>query len=157
VKLRASPWGKKTVCVCRRRECWEEHVYLDLWEGTRRIRDKTAYLGHSQFVLFTKNYNSDQIKEDGTITAHGKTSDCWEWLRVTYHSEQRPPFIPEVKNEWNCTSIPPICHHSVERDNFTFHHRQKCTWGVNNFYCCTVHFDNLKILFTNKCTLLLKT
>jgi len=51
-------------------------VYLDLWEGTRRIRDKTAYLGHSQFVLFTKNYNSDQIKEDGTITAHGKTSDC---------------------------------------------------------------------------------
>ena len=23
------------------------------------------------------------------------------------------------------------------------------------FYCCTVHFDNIKILFTNKCTLLL--
>jgi len=21
------------------------------------------------------------------------------------------------------------------------------------FYCCTVHFDNIKILFTNKCTL----
>jgi hypothetical protein len=27
-------------------------------------------------VLFTKNYNSDQIKEDDTITAHGKTTDC---------------------------------------------------------------------------------
>jgi hypothetical protein len=22
-----------------------------------------------------------------------------------------------------------------------------------NFYCCTVHFDNFKILFTKKCTL----
>jgi len=22
------------------------------------------------------------------------------------------------------------------------------------FYCCTIHFDNIKILFTNKCTLL---
>jgi hypothetical protein len=22
-----------------------------------------------------------------------------------------------------------------------------------NFYCCTVHFDNVKIPFTNKCTL----
>ena len=27
----------------------------------------------------------------------------------------------------------------------------------NNFYCCTVHFDNIKIPFTNKCTLLLNT
>jgi len=26
-----------------------------------------------------------------------------------------------------------------------------------NFYCCTVHFDNIKILFTNKCFLLLNT
>ena len=26
-----------------------------------------------------------------------------------------------------------------------------------NFYCSTVHFDNIKILFTNKCTLLLNT
>ena len=24
-------------------------------------------------------------------------------------------------------------------------------------YCCTVHFDNIEILFTNKCTLLLNT
>jgi len=24
---------------------------------------------------------------------------------------------------------------------------------IDNFYCCTVHFDNIKILFTNKCTL----
>ena len=23
----------------------------------------------------------------------------------------------------------------------------------NNFYCCTVHFDSVKILFSNKCTL----
>ena len=28
---------------------------------------------------------------------------------------------------------------------------------LNNLYCCTVHFDNIKILFTNKCTLLLNT
>ena len=27
----------------------------------------------------------------------------------------------------------------------------------NNFYCCTVHFDNIKILFTNKYSLLLNT
>ena len=26
-----------------------------------------------------------------------------------------------------------------------------------DFYCCTVHFDNIKIIFTNKCTLLLNT
>jgi len=26
---------------------------------------------------------------------------------------------------------------------------------VSAFYCCTVHFDNIKILFTNKYTLLL--
>jgi hypothetical protein len=26
---------------------------------------------------------------------------------------------------------------------------------VKNFYCCTVHFAKTKILFTNKCTLLL--
>jgi hypothetical protein len=26
-------------------------------------------------VLFTKNYNSDQTKEDDTITVHGKTTD----------------------------------------------------------------------------------
>jgi len=25
------------------------------------------------------------------------------------------------------------------------------------FYCCTVHFDNIKVLLTNKCTLLLNT
>jgi hypothetical protein len=24
---------------------------------------------------------------------------------------------------------------------------------VNDFYCCTEHFDNIKIPFTNKCTL----
>jgi len=28
---------------------------------------------------------------------------------------------------------------------------------VKYFYCCTVHFDNIKILFTNKCILLLNT
>ena len=27
----------------------------------------------------------------------------------------------------------------------------------NFCYCCTVHFDNIKILFTNKCILLLNT
>ena len=29
--------------------------------------------------------------------------------------------------------------------------------GNKYFYCCTVHFDNIKILFTNKYTLLLNT
>ena len=39
--------------------------------------------------------------------------------------------------------------------------RYKCTdvsevaTSTCNFYCCTVHFDNIKILFTNKCTPLL--
>jgi len=28
---------------------------------------------------------------------------------------------------------------------------------LHKFYCCTVHFDNIKILFANKCTLLLNT
>ena len=27
--------------------------------------------------------------------------------------------------------------------------------GYINFYCCTVHFDNTKILIANKCTPLL--
>jgi hypothetical protein len=30
-----------------------------------------------------------------------------------------PPFSTEVKNEWNCTFIPPICLNGVERDNFS--------------------------------------
>ena len=25
-----------------------------------------------------------------------------------------------VKNEWSCTSSPPICHHGVGRDNLSF-------------------------------------
>jgi hypothetical protein len=28
-----------------------------------------------------------------------------------------------------------------------------CKMHRYKFYCCTVHFDNIKILFTNKCTL----
>jgi len=26
----------------------------------------------------------------------------------------------KVKNEWSCTSTPPVCHHGVDRNNFTF-------------------------------------
>jgi hypothetical protein len=26
----------------------------------------------------------------------------------------------KTKNEWSCTSSPPICLHGVERDNFTY-------------------------------------
>jgi len=29
------------------------------------------------------------------------------------------PSIAEVKNEWSCTPIPPICLHGVDRDTFT--------------------------------------
>jgi hypothetical protein len=33
----------------------------------------------------------------------------------------------------------------------------KIRWGIISliyfFYCCTMHFDNIKILFTNECTL----
>jgi hypothetical protein len=28
---------------------------------------------------------------------------------------------------------------------------------TDNIYCCTVHFDNIKIIFTNKCILAIKT
>jgi hypothetical protein len=31
----------------------------------------------------------------------------------------------------------------------------KQSWSF--FYCCTMHFDNIKIPFTNKCTVLLNT
>ena len=34
---------------------------------------------------------------------------------------------------------------------------QFCLLGVDNFYCCTVHFDNTYVLITNKCTSLLHT
>jgi len=31
-----------------------------------------------------------------------------------------PPSTVEVKNEWSCTSTPPICLHGVDRENFIF-------------------------------------
>jgi hypothetical protein len=31
-----------------------------------------------------------------------------------------PPSSAEVKNEWSCTSTPPICLYVVERNNFVF-------------------------------------
>ena len=33
--------------------------------------------------------------------------------------------------------------------------RRKANWIGHIFYCCAVHFDNTKILFTNKCIPLL--
>ena len=35
--------------------------------------------------------------------------------------------------------------------------KQRGNIVISFFYCCTVHFNNIKILFTNKCTLLLNT
>jgi hypothetical protein len=37
--------------------------------------------------------------------------------RGVYHS---PPYIAEVKNEWSCTSISPICLYGAQRDKFFF-------------------------------------
>ena len=39
----------------------------------------------------------------------------WPGLEI-HHS---PP-TAEVKNEWSYNSAPPICLHSVDKDNFTF-------------------------------------
>ena len=41
--------------------------------------------------------------------------------------------------------------------NFVFVCTMVNNVAKNFIYCCTVQFDNIKILFTNKCTLLLNT
>jgi hypothetical protein len=43
----------------------------------------------------------------------------------------------EVKNEWSCTSIPLICLHGVDRDNFTLLHNDRSVYllqaGIQSF------------------------
>jgi hypothetical protein len=31
-----------------------------------------------------------------------------------------PPLIAEVKNEWSCTSLSPLCLHAVDRDSILY-------------------------------------
>jgi hypothetical protein len=38
----------------------------------------------------------------------------------SYVVDHSPPSITKVKTEWSYTSVPPICLHRVDRDNFTF-------------------------------------
>jgi len=37
-------------------------------------------------------------------------------MKMTTHLK----LVPEVKNEWSYSSVPSICHHGVDRDNFSF-------------------------------------
>ena len=35
-------------------------------------------------------------------------------------ADHSPPFSAKIKNEWICTSFPPICVRGVERNYFSF-------------------------------------
>ena len=41
----------------------------------------------------------------------------WQEHKVNHISTSSAEF----KNEWSCTSSPPICLHGTDRDHFTFH------------------------------------
>ena len=58
----------------------------------------------------------------------------------------------ELPKEWKESVILPIFKKgdTTERSNF-----RGISLCQQNCCCCTVHFDNIKILFTNKCALLL--
>ena len=39
---------------------------------------------------------------------------------LQHEADYSPPPSAEIKNEWSYTSTPPIRHHNMGRDNFTF-------------------------------------
>ena len=41
----------------------------------------------------------------------------------------------EVKNEWSCSCSPPICHHGMHREKFSFTKFSEWTRLVVNFWC----------------------
>jgi hypothetical protein len=48
----------------------------------------------------------------------------------------------EVKNEWILTSAPPICHHGVDRDKFTFY----LFMEVHNFLSLLPNFGAMDLI-----------
>ena len=72
--------------------------------------------------------------------ALGPTQPPVKWALELFPRVKRPgrevnhplPFTAEIKNEWSCTSLHPICLHSIERENVTF------TVSINlNGFCTT--------------------
>jgi len=39
-----------------------------------------------------------------------------------YEVNHSSPSLAKVKNEWSCTSAPPISLHGMDRGNFTFYY-----------------------------------
>jgi hypothetical protein len=57
----------------------------------------------------------------GPILVHLVTGTCSPWIKqADREADHSPQYGVEVRNEWSCTSTPPICLHGVRRINFKF-------------------------------------
>jgi hypothetical protein len=66
--------------------------------------------------------------------AFGPTQPPIQWVPGAFSGVKRPgfegnyfaPCIAEVKNEWNCTSPPPVSLHFTDSDTVTFTIQRSC-------------------------------
>jgi hypothetical protein len=69
----------------------------------------------------------------GPILIHLVTGTCSPGIKQAEREADRlPQSSVEVRNEWSCTSTPPICLYGVRRVNFKF---------VFTLFCCDLCKD----------------
>ena len=137
-----SPWLQNELPQCSRSQTpgppdsgWEHN---DTVHDTFHFRTRVSGAGGIAIALWTgrsgvrvligaRNSSLLWNVQTGSVTHRGSFPGT-KWLR--HEVNHSPPSSAKVKNEWSCTSTPPICLHGVDRANFTF---------TLNFRCYTIN------------------
>jgi hypothetical protein len=130
------------------------------WHGTHRydiqvLANTRVNKGASIFftAVMIRAFRSARSRGNGgtntwslTIPSPPKKNRVMRVLRFSYNK-----FLQSRSTLWNALYI------KAQKMNEMDYNVDYWGWSIDalyvSFYCCTVHFDNVKILFTNKCTL----
>jgi hypothetical protein len=126
-----------------------------LWWKQERVYEK--------FINRRRIMKPNRAKSINVVTKINKATNRWvlmtekqNRLSFTFHFIQ-PVFVTNIKVHIHGLKIRHRNHSvfGLDRPSSDSCLPNTCKLVLHNFYCCTVHFDNIKILFTNKFTLLL--
>jgi hypothetical protein len=101
--------------------------FVDKLKSSAACRDslvgmgcKIRSLSSSRGKRFSLLRNVHTGSESPSLLRNGYRRSFRGSKRPGHDVDHSSPYNVEVKNEWSCTSTPPIRLHGVDRDSFTF-------------------------------------